>query len=109
MVGADPELNRPYIFVLFPQVVAEVNRHIASKGMYELLLETKHFMGLVHHLAKHDQLQELVQRTIQADRYNKSQAYIYNGGLLKWNLGIVSRNRLKYKFTTIPLKRIYCN
>ncbi|XP_030841884.1 kinetochore-associated protein 1 [Strongylocentrotus purpuratus] len=49
-------------------VVAEAFRHIASKGMYELLLETKHFMGLVHHLAKHDQLQELVQRTIQADR-----------------------------------------
>nr|XP_054766605.1 kinetochore-associated protein 1-like [Lytechinus pictus] len=49
-------------------VLAEVYRHISSKGMYETLLGTKHFMGLVHHLAKQDQLQDLVKKTIGADR-----------------------------------------
>lgn len=50
------------------QVIAEVYRHIAAGGLYEVLLDTKHFMGLVHHLAKHDQLHGLVERTVKSDR-----------------------------------------
>ncbi|XP_041477806.1 kinetochore-associated protein 1-like isoform X2 [Lytechinus variegatus] len=49
-------------------VLTEVYRHTSSKGMYETLLGTKHFMGLVHHLAKQDQLQDLIRKTIGADR-----------------------------------------